>query len=64
MKCPECHSGNNTVAKTTKHDDTNRRVRECRSCEHVWITWEVNNSAIMVIEPTKKTHTAICPSFS
>ena len=64
MKCPECESEDNTVAKTTKFDDTNRSVRQCESCEHVWVTWEVNNSAITVVLPIKRTHTAICPSFT
>ena len=61
MKCPQCTSDHNEVVKTTKFDDTNRRIRECHECEHVWITWEVSNSAIHVIIPIKGTDTAMCP---
>ena len=53
MKCPQCTSERSTVVKTTKYDDTNRRVRHCEQCNHVWVTWEVKNSANRVITPTK-----------
>ena len=49
MKCPCCNSEDNKVEDTRKYEDTNKRIRECQSCGHIWKTWEVNDAQIKVI---------------
>jgi len=51
MICPNCKNKDSTVRDTRKYQDTNRRVRECNECDHIWITWEVEQKQIVVIAP-------------
>lgn len=55
MKCPSCLSEDNKVIDTRKHDTTNCRVRECQACGTIWRTYEMNEKAIKVFNPTVKT---------
>ena len=64
MICPKCKSENNTVRDTRKYPDTVRRVRECDKCDYLWVTWEVEQKQIVVLqhpatESTKSPNTPI-----
>jgi len=54
MKCPKCQGSKQKVLDTRKFDTVIRRVRECleddngEQCGHIWITWEMNHTAITV----------------
>jgi transcriptional regulator NrdR family protein len=49
MKCPACLSEKSKVLDTRGFDTCIRRVRECSNCSKVWTTWELSESAILVV---------------
>ena len=51
MKCPACLSEKSKVLDTRGFDTCIRRVRECSTCAKVWTTWELSETAIMIVDP-------------
>jgi len=54
MICPRCKNDQSSVKDTRKYPDTVRRVRECDQCDHIWVTWEVEEKQIFVLNPSEK----------
>jgi len=50
MKCPACGSDKSKVIDTRGYDTCIRRVRACCDCPKVWTTWEMSDTAILVMD--------------
>ena len=50
MICPHCNHEHSTVIDTRTYDDTIKRIRRCEDCGKPFITWEILDAQIAVIQ--------------